>query len=87
MKLSYDVFIRHEVYRALQGASAHDQERVSDFIESLAGNPFREGDATIPDEHGRTVDVTGTIQRTASGRHARASGATTSRITRPAASL
>jgi mRNA-degrading endonuclease RelE of RelBE toxin-antitoxin system len=57
MKLSYEVFIRHEVYRALQGASAHDQERVSDFIESLAGNPFREGDATIPDEHGRTVQV------------------------------
>jgi hypothetical protein len=43
MKLSYDVFIRHEVYRALQGASAHDQERISDFIESLAGNPFRKG--------------------------------------------
>lgn len=57
MKLSYDVFIRHEVYRTLQGASAHDQERVLDFIESLAGNPFREGDATIPDEHGRAVQV------------------------------
>ena len=57
MKLSYDVFIRHEVYRALQGASAHDQERVLNFIESLAGNPFREGDATIPDEHGRAVQV------------------------------
>lgn len=57
MKLSYDIFIRHEVYRALQGASAHDQERVLDFIESLAGNPFREGDATISDEHGRAVQV------------------------------
>ena len=57
MKLSYDVFIRHEVYGALQGATAHDQERVLDFIESLAGNPFREGDATIPDEHGRAVQV------------------------------
>jgi mRNA-degrading endonuclease RelE of RelBE toxin-antitoxin system len=57
MTLSYDVFIRHEVYRALQGASAHDQERVLDFIESLAGNPFREGEATIPDKHGRAVQV------------------------------
>jgi uncharacterized protein YjaG (DUF416 family) len=30
MKLSYDVFIRHEVFRTLQGASARDQERVLD---------------------------------------------------------
>jgi hypothetical protein len=57
MKLSYDIFIRHEVYRALQRASAQDQERVLNFIESLAGNPFREGDATISDEHGRAVQV------------------------------
>ncbi len=48
MKLSYDVFIRHEVFRTLQGASTRDQERVLDFIESLAGNPFREGDCRHP---------------------------------------
>jgi hypothetical protein len=57
MKFSYDVFIRHEVYRVLQGSSAHDQERVLDFVESLADNPFREGDATTRDEHGRIVQA------------------------------
>ena len=57
MKLAYEVFIRHEVYRLLQDASSRDQERVWDFVESLANDPFREGDATTPDEHGRIVQV------------------------------
>ena len=57
MKLSYEVFIRHEVYRSLQDSSARDQERVLDFVESLADDPFREGDATTFDEHDRIVQV------------------------------
>ena len=57
MKLSYTVFIRNEVYRVLRDSSDHDQERVLDFIESLADNPFRDGDETISDEHGRIVQV------------------------------
>ena len=57
MKLSYEVFVRHEVYQILQGASARDQERVWDFLESLADDPFREGDATTLDEHGRAIQV------------------------------
>lgn len=57
MNLSYDVLIRHEVYRKLQGVSVHDQERVCDLMESLAGDPFRKGDATTLDEHGRVIQV------------------------------
>lgn len=57
MKLSYDVFIRHEVYRVLQGVGARDHERVCDFVESLAGDPFREGEEKTLDEHGRIVHV------------------------------
>jgi len=57
MKLSYELFIRHEVYQILQGVSARDQERFCDFVESLADNPFRDGDATTLDEHGRVIQV------------------------------
>lgn len=57
MKLSYDVFIRREVYQALQGVDARDHGRVSDFVESLSSNPFRQGDETTLDEHGRVVQV------------------------------
>jgi hypothetical protein len=57
MKLTYDVFIRHEVYQLLQTASDRDQERFDDFVESLANDPFREGDATTADEHGRVIQV------------------------------
>jgi hypothetical protein len=57
MKLSYEIFVRHEVYQILQGVSARDQERVCDFVESLADDPFREGDTTTLDEHGRAIQV------------------------------
>lgn len=57
MKLSYDLFIRHEVYQFLQGVSTRDQERFCDFVESLASDPFRHGDATTLDEHGRAIQV------------------------------
>lgn len=57
MKLSYDVFVRHEVYQALQDIDTRDRERASDFIESLADDPFREGDETTRDTNGRVVQV------------------------------
>ena len=57
MKLSYALFIRHEVYQFLQSVSARDQERFCDFVESLADDPFRAGDATTLDEHGRVIQV------------------------------
>lgn len=57
MKLSYAVFVRHEVYQTLQAASPRNQERVCDFLESLADDPFREGDTQTLDEHGRAIQV------------------------------
>lgn len=57
MRLSYEIFVRHEVYQILQGASARDRERICDFIASLADDPFREGDTTTLDEHGRAIQV------------------------------
>jgi hypothetical protein len=57
MKLSYEVFIRHEVYQILQRASADDRERFCYFVESLADDPFRAGDATTPDDTGRVVQA------------------------------
>ncbi len=49
MKLSYEIFIRHEIYQILQKVSAGDRERFCYFVESLAADPFRVGDATTPD--------------------------------------
>ncbi|HEX7185774.1 MAG TPA: hypothetical protein VF756_28375 [Thermoanaerobaculia bacterium] len=57
MKLAYEIFVRHEVYKILQGVSARDQDRTCDFFESLSDDPFREGDATTLDEHGRAIQV------------------------------
>jgi hypothetical protein len=57
MKLSYDRFIRYEVYQILHRVGSSDLERVSNFMEALAGDPFRKGDATTLDEHGRDVQV------------------------------
>jgi len=57
MKLSYEVFVRHEVYQILQRVSADDQKRFCNFVESLADDPFRAGDATTPDDTGRVVQA------------------------------
>jgi hypothetical protein len=57
MKLGYEVFVRYEVYQILQRVSAADRERFCDFVESLADDPFRAGDATTPDDTGRVVQA------------------------------
>jgi hypothetical protein len=57
MKLSYEIFVRHEVYQILQRVSADDRDRFCDFVESLADDPFRAGDATTRDDTGRVVQV------------------------------
>ncbi|MEA2604634.1 MAG: hypothetical protein QOF89_5626 [Acidobacteriota bacterium] len=57
MKLSYEIFVRHEVYQILQRVSADDRERFCYFVESLADDPFRAGDATTQDDTGRVVQA------------------------------
>ncbi|HEV7509196.1 MAG TPA: hypothetical protein VGS07_30245 [Thermoanaerobaculia bacterium] len=52
MKLSYESFVRHEVYQILQKVSADDRERFCYFVESLTDDPFRAGGATTPDDTG-----------------------------------
>jgi hypothetical protein len=57
MKLSYDVFVHHVVYQTLRAAGGDDQDRVNDYLDLLAVDPFRERDETARDEHGRAVHV------------------------------
>jgi len=57
MALSYQVFVRHEVYLALQGVRESYRDRILTFIESLAGNPFVEGDQVARDQTGRLHQI------------------------------
>jgi len=57
MKLGYEVFVRYEIYQFLQRVGADDRDRFCDFVESLADDPFRAGDAMTSDDTGRVVQV------------------------------
>jgi hypothetical protein len=57
MKLSYEVYVRHEVYQALTIVRGRNRERVLSFIESLANDPFKKGDASEQDSAGRRHQI------------------------------
>lgn len=57
MALSYQVFVRHEVYLALQGVRNTYRDRILTFIESLADNPFMDGDQSGRDQSGRLHQI------------------------------
>jgi hypothetical protein len=57
MDVSYDLYVRHEVYHALRSLSRSHREVMLSFIESLPANPFRAGDFTETDQAGRPCQV------------------------------
>ncbi len=57
MKLTYEVYVRHEVYQALSAVRDPNRDRVLSFIESLANDPFKEGDAVEFDSGGRRHQI------------------------------
>lgn len=57
MNLTYEVYVRHEVYRALAEATARDRDRILTFIESLANDPFRQSQLITRDVSGRVHQI------------------------------
>lgn len=57
MKLSYEVYIRGEVFQALENLEELHRDKALNFIETLSENPFREGDFTARDDTDRLVQV------------------------------
>ncbi len=57
MKLIYELYVRHEVYQALTLIRGSNRQRILNFIEYLATNPFDEGDYSERDRTGRNCQV------------------------------
>ncbi len=57
MKLVYEPYVRHEVYQTLTLVPSSNRQRILNFIEYLAINPFDEGDYTERDSTGRECQV------------------------------
>jgi len=57
MRIVYTLFVRHEVYQSLRSVRRADRDRILNLIESLAGNPFAEGDYRERDLTGRFCQV------------------------------
>jgi hypothetical protein len=57
MRIEYALYVRHEVYQALRSVRGASRDRIVSFIESLAANPFAEGDYRERDDTGRECQV------------------------------
>lgn len=57
MVLSYELYIRREVFQALENIVGPTRDKALRFMESLPENPFKEGDFTVRDDTGRLVQV------------------------------
>lgn len=57
MKLVYEPYVRHEVYQTLALVPGSNRQRILNFIEHLAVNPFDEGDYIERDSVGRECQV------------------------------
>ncbi len=57
MKLVYELYVRHEVYETLTLIQSSNRQRILNFIEYLAMNPFDEGDYIERDTTGRECQV------------------------------
>jgi len=58
MDLSYDLYVRHEVYHILKAISRRHREPIVAFVESLPSDPFQAGDFEEIDRDGRPCKVT-----------------------------
>ena len=57
MRISYEHYVRHEVYTKLRDIQDSDRARILTFIENLAGNPFGGGHYVERDSTGRDCQV------------------------------
>ncbi len=57
MKLSYEVFVRYEIYHTLEAIPDSDRERFLRFFELLENDPFQEGDYSESDRSGRQYQI------------------------------
>lgn len=57
MLVPYELYVRHEIYHVVQGASRSTRDRIVAFIESLPADPFQSGDYSEPDATGRPCQV------------------------------
>jgi hypothetical protein len=57
MRLSYELYIRREVFQVLEGIAEPTREKTLRFMELLSEDPFREGDFTARDDTGRLVQA------------------------------
>ncbi len=57
MPISYEVYVRHEIYENLEPLPESDRNRIFRFLESLSGDPFQEGEVTGRDSGGRECQV------------------------------
>lgn len=53
----YEIFLRDEAVRALGGVRARDRRLITAFIDSLAENPFAEGDYPMRDATQREIQI------------------------------
>lgn len=57
MPLPYAVFVQHELYEVIRTMRQPWRNKVVQFIESLAGNPFDAGDYSERDPADRFIQV------------------------------
>ncbi len=55
--LSYEVYGRLEVYQSLDSLPERDRQRILNFIDRLASDPFHEGDHSERDQSGRWIQI------------------------------
>ena len=57
MRLSYELFIRREVFEVLESISESARDKAVRFMELLSEDPFREGDFVTRDDMGRQIQI------------------------------
>ena len=57
MRLVYELYVRHEVYETLSLIRSSSRQRILNFVEYLAQNPFDEGDLAEQDRSGWECQV------------------------------
>lgn len=57
MEISYEVYVRYEIYHTLRSLPASERESVLRFIELLEQDPFRKGNSSARDSSGRELEV------------------------------
>ena len=57
MDLSYDLYVRHEIYELLRTLPSGIRRKIIAFMESLPADPFQAGESVATDREGRPCQV------------------------------